>query len=217
MAPCPGHDQRAERAFELAARPRQQRVGVVAGHSERVGEFVVVEFGEQAQFDDIPFARVQPVDRGPDQLLDLGPFGLRAELGALDGNISGLLERGQGAPGPQPAQAFVAGDRVEPWAQPGRIAQVPQLGRGDQEGVLHRVGGIGRLAQQGTAVRVERQGIPVVRFGEPGGVARHDGGDNLRVLHAAYRSSATHSVQSECDIPIDGNGQQVGIGEASTW
>ena len=183
MAPCLGHDQRAERAFELAARSRQQRVGVVAGHSERVGEFVVVEFGHQAQFDDIPFARVQPVNRGPDQLLDLGPFGLRAELGALDGNVPGLLERGQGAPGPQPAQAFVAGDRVEPRAQPGRIAQVPELGRGDQEGVLHRVGGIGRLTEQRPAVRVEAGRIVVIGSSESGRVSCDDRCDDLPVLH----------------------------------
>ena len=180
-----GHDQRAQRSFELAARPRQQRVGVVAGHPERVGEFVVVEFGDQAQLNDITFARVQPVDRGPDQLLDLDPFGLRADLGARGGNVRGLLDRGQGAPRPDAAQAFVAGDRVEPGAQSGRIAQVPELGRGDEERVLHHVGGIGWLAQHGTAVRVERHGIPVVRFGEPGRVTSHDGGDNLGVLHAA--------------------------------
>ena len=47
------------------------------------------------------------------------------------------------------------------------------------------VGGIGWLAQHGTAVRVERQGIPVVRFGEPGGVTSHDGGDNRGVIHTA--------------------------------
>ena len=79
----PGHDQRAERSFELAARPRQQRVGVVAGHPERVGEFVVVKLRDQAQLDDIPLARVQPVDRGPDQLLDFGPLGRGAYLGGL--------------------------------------------------------------------------------------------------------------------------------------
>jgi hypothetical protein len=213
----PGHDQRTERSFELAARSRQQRVGVVAGYPERVGEFVVLELGDQAQLDDITFARVQPVDRRPDQLLDLDTLGLRADLGGLGGNVRGLLERGQGAPGAQPAHAFVPGDRVEPGAQLGRIAQVPQLGRGDQKRVLHRVGGIGRLAEHGTAVRVERHGIPVVRFGEPGGVASHDGGDNLRVFHRQYRSSATHSGQSECDITIGGNGQQVGIGGLTTW
>ena len=43
----------------------------------------------------------------------------------------------------------------------------------------------GPAPQDGTAVRVERHGIPVVGFGEPGGIASHDGGDNLRVLHAA--------------------------------
>ena len=158
---------------------------MVAGHPECVGEFGAVKLLNQAQLDDIPLTRVQPVDGGPDQLLDVGPFGRDADLGGLGGNVRGFLEGRQSGPGPQPAEAFVTGDRVEPGAQSGPIAQVPELSRGDEERVLHRIGGIGRLAQYGTAVRVERHGIPVVRFGEPGGVASHDGGDNLRVLHAA--------------------------------
>jgi hypothetical protein len=98
------------------------------------------------------------------------------------GNPSG--PNGPG-PGPQPAEALVMCDRVEPGAQFASIAQIPELGRGDEKRILHRIGGIGPLAQHGTAVRVERHGVPVIGFGEPGGVASHDRGDNLRVLHAA--------------------------------
>ena len=151
-------------------RSRQQRKGAVAGHPKCVGEFVVVKLVVQAQLDDIPLARIQPVDRGPEQLLDVGLCSRDADLGD---------------PGPQTAEALVTGDRVEPGAQLGPIAQVPELGGGDEERVLQRVGGIGRLAQHRTAVGVERHGVPVIRFGKPGRVTGHDGGDNLRVLHAA--------------------------------
>jgi hypothetical protein len=75
-------------------------VGVVAGHSERVGEFVVVKLLDQAQLDDIPLPRVQSVDRGPDQPLDFGPLGRGTDLGGRGGDVRSLIERGQGAPGP---------------------------------------------------------------------------------------------------------------------
>ena len=178
-------DQRAERPLQLAARPRQQRVGVVARHPERSGELVAVKLMDQAQLDDIPLARVQPVDGGPDQLLEFGPFRRGTDLGGLGRHVSGLLEAREGLLGPQPAEAFVARDRIEPGAQLVRIAQIPELGGRDEERILHRVGGIGRFPQDGTAIRVERHGVPVVRLGKPGGVTSHDGGDNLGVLHAA--------------------------------
>jgi hypothetical protein len=184
VPPGPRDDQRAERSLQLAAGPGQQRVGVVAGHPERGGEFVALEFLHQAQLDDVPVARVQPVHRGPDQLAELGLFRGGADIRARRRDVGGLVEGGQRLPGPQPAEALVARDRVEPGTQPGRVPQVPQLGGRDEKGVLNRVGGVGGLVQQGTAVRVERRGVPVVRFGEPGGVTSHDGSDNLRVLHA---------------------------------
>ena len=46
----------------------------------------------QAQLDDVPLARVQAVDRVPDELLEFGPFGRDADLGSLDGHIGGLLK-----------------------------------------------------------------------------------------------------------------------------
>jgi hypothetical protein len=66
-------DQRAEGSLQLAASPGQQRVGVVARHSERRGELVAVELADQAELDDVPLPRVQPVDRGPDQLRSRRP------------------------------------------------------------------------------------------------------------------------------------------------
>ena len=79
---------------------------MVAGYAERAGEFVAVELGDQAQLDDIPLTRVQPTDRGPDQLLDFGPFGRDADVGGIGGNVRGLVQGGQCGPGPQPAEAL---------------------------------------------------------------------------------------------------------------
>ena len=185
--PCARDDQRAEGSLQLAAGPGQQRMGVVARHSEGRGELVAVELGDQAELDDVPLPRIQPVDRGPHQLPEFGPLRGGPDLAGLAGHIPGLVQGGQDGPGPQPAEALVPRDRVEPGAELGRIPQVTDFGRGHEEGVLHRVGGVGRLTQHGTAVRVQRHGVPVIRLGEPGGVPGHDGRDNLGVLHAAIR------------------------------
>ena len=191
LPPRARDDQRAERSFELAAGPRQLGVGVVAGHSEGLGEFVAVEFMDQAQLDDVPLARVQPVYRGPDQCLQFGPFGGEADLGGLGEHVRGLLEGGEGEAGPQPTEAFVTRYRIEPGPQLARVAQAAELGGGHEKRILHRVGGIGRLAEHRAAVRVERHGVLVVRLGKPGGVTGHDGRDNLWVFHAPYRSWPT--------------------------
>jgi hypothetical protein len=61
-------DQRAEGSLQLAAGPGQQRVSVVARHSERNGDLVAVELLNQAELDDVPLPPVQPVDGGPHQL-----------------------------------------------------------------------------------------------------------------------------------------------------
>ena len=64
------------------------------------------------------------------------------------------------------------------------LAQPVEPGDGDDERVLHGVGGVGRVAEQGPAVLVEGICVPVVGSGQPEGIACHDGRDNLAVAHA---------------------------------
>jgi len=66
-----------------------------------------------------------------------------------------------------------------------------ELGRGNEERILHGVGGVLGLAQQGPAVGVQRHRVRVVGLGDAVRVARHDGGDHLPVLHRRHRSSPT--------------------------
>jgi hypothetical protein len=185
----PRHDQRPEGPFQLAAGPRQQRVRVVARHSEHVGQILTLELVAQAQLDDIPLARVQPVDRVPDQFVQVRSLRLAAHAPRLGRQVGRLLEPRGDVPGPKPPQAFVARDRVEPGTELSWVTKTAKLGGGDEERVLYRVGGIGRLAQHGTAVGVERHRVPVVRLGEPVRVTEDDGRDDLRVFHAGYGSS----------------------------
>ncbi len=80
MPTGPGHDQRPEGPFQLGAGPRQQRVRVVTRHSQRVRQIITLKFVDQAQLDDIPLARIQPVNRRPDQLPQIRSFGLAADV-----------------------------------------------------------------------------------------------------------------------------------------
>ena len=197
-------DQRAEGPLQLAAGPGLQRVGVVAGHPERVGQFVVVQPLHQAELDDVLFAGVQPVDRVPDELMHLGPldraghvdrFGCARVAACGGGHVHRLVECGRGLPRPPPAVALVPRDRVQPGPELARIAEAAELGRGDEERVLHGVGGVLGLTQQGAAVGVQRHRVRVVRLGDAARVARHDGGDDLPVLHRRHRSSpAVHQA-----------------------
>ncbi len=171
----------------------------------------------QAQLDDIPLARVQAVDRVPDQLLQVRPFRLDPGGGCLGRHVPRLVERRGGGRGPQPPEAFVTRDRVEPGAELARVAEAAKLGHGDEERILHGVGGIGGFAQHGTAVRVERHRVPIVGLGEPGRITSHDGGDHVTVLHAAYRSSPTASGQQERDNQIAGHEHQVGYLRVLSW
>jgi hypothetical protein len=79
--------------------------------------------------------------------------------------------------------ALVAGHGVQPWPEPALVTQARQFGRRDDEGVLHGIGGIGRLAQQGAAVAVQRRRVPVIGLGEPVRIACHNGRDDLAVAH----------------------------------
>jgi hypothetical protein len=88
-------------------------VRVVARHSEHVGQILARELVAQAQLDDIPVAWIQPVDRIPDQLLQVRSFRLAAHAGRRGGHLSRLLEPGDDGPGPELPQAFVARDRVD--------------------------------------------------------------------------------------------------------
>lgn len=72
---------------------------------------------------------------------------------------------------------------IEPCPELIRVRQAAKPGRRDDERVLHRVGGLGRIAQQRPAVFVEGICVPVVGRCEPVGIACHDGRDNLAVAH----------------------------------
>ena len=107
----------------------------------------------------------------------------RGHVGRVIGHLRRLLQGRVLADAAQPAVAFVAGHRVQPGPQPVRVPEPGQPGDRDDERVLHGVSGIGGFAEHRPAVAVQRCGVPVVRRGEPRGVACHDGRDDLTVAH----------------------------------
>jgi len=83
----------------------------------------------------------------------------------------------------QATMAFVAGHGIQPWPEPALITQSRQLGRRDDEGVLHGVRSICGLVQQGAAVGVQRRRVPVIGLGQPVRIACHNGRNDLAVAH----------------------------------
>ena len=71
------------------------------------------------------------------------------------------------------------------------VAQATELGGSDEEGVLHGIGRVGGLTEQGPAVGIQRHGVLVVGLRDPFRVAGHDGGDHVPVLHGHHGSSLT--------------------------
>ncbi len=179
----PGDDQYAEGFLQLAAGPRRHRVRMAARHAQHGGQVGTVQVVPQVQLDDLAVRRVQPGDGGPYQCAQLGSPGRLTDIIA-GREVLGLLDLGRRLPGPELAVAFVTRHRVQPRAQLARVTQPVQPGGGDDERVLHRVGGVGRLTQHSPAVAVQGRRVPIVDVGEACLVSRHDGGDSLAVVHA---------------------------------
>jgi hypothetical protein len=72
--------------------------------------------------------------------------------------------------------------------EPAGLTEAAQRAGGDDERVLDRVAGVGRLAEQAAAVAVEGRRVPVVGHGQPVSVAVQDRPHHLRVLHAPNRT-----------------------------
>jgi hypothetical protein len=97
--------------------------------------------------------------------------------------VARIRRRGHLRAWTQPAQALVPCHRVQPGPEPVRITQPVQLGRRDQEGVEHRLGGF-PFWQHRVAAGVERRGVLVVRRGEAIRFTCDDGRHQGTVLHA---------------------------------
>jgi hypothetical protein len=156
---------------------------VVAGHAEHGRDLGDLKALPQLQFDDLPLAGIQAFGGICEQDAQPCAFGILAYAGVIAGRARHRVNRRRDFPGPQDPQAFVPRDRVQPGAQPLGVTQPGEPGRGDDERVLHRVRGVGRVAEHGPAVLVERICVPVVGPGEPVRVAGHDGRDDLTVPH----------------------------------
>jgi len=189
-----------------------------------IGQFAAVEALHQAQLDDVPLTGIEPLDRIPDELAQFGPFDAAGDVRRFGGagvaargggQVGHLVERRGGFPRTQPAMAFVPRDRVQPGPELARVAEAAELGGGDEERILHRVGGIRGFAQQGPAVGVQRHRVPVVGFGDPVRIARHDGRDHLPVPHGHTVVRLPPMRQRKPDNRLNRPGQPGPAGPAS--
>ena len=184
LPPGTRHQQHAQRRLKLAAGPRGQRMRLVTRHPENIRQIGAIELMPEVQLDDLALAGIQAAQRRPHQVTKLRLLNVVAEISHIVCQLGRLIERRGPGVGPEPAVALVACHRIQPRPQPLGITQPRDLRCGDDEGVLNRVGRVGRLAKQGAAVGVQAPGILVVGCPEAGRVTVDDGVHNLAIEHA---------------------------------
>ena len=92
-----------------------------------------------------------------------------ADAAGVVGHVGRLVERRRPLLRPEDPQRLIPRHGVQPGTQPTRVTQSVEPGCGDDEGVLNGVGGVGRVAEQGSAVLEEGICVPVVGSGQPEG------------------------------------------------
>jgi len=126
----------------------------------------------EAQLDDLALIRLQLVENGLDLPVQFGL--LRVDhLGRLVSLLRWMPGRNRCVVrhvslltgGTGPAQAFVAGHRIQPRAQLRGLGQVAERG-GDDKGLPHGFGSVRWLGQHPMAVAVETSRVPVIRHGD---------------------------------------------------
>ena len=88
-------------------------------------------------------------------------------------------------PAPLP-QALVPRDRVQPGAQPVRVAKLPDPRAGQHERVVDGVGGRVAVTEQRSAVRPELVGVAPVRAFQAARVPGEHRGDDRPVVHGRH-------------------------------
>ena len=154
---------------------------LVHWHAQHPGQVRALQVVPQVELNDLAVARVQPADGVEHEAPELPA--LREADHAIDviGHLAGLVQVREAGPGAQAAVALVARHRVQPRPEPGRITQAADFRGGNDKGVLNRVRGIGRLAQQTPAVAEQARRVTVVSSGKTRGIAGNDCGDNVAV------------------------------------
>ncbi len=175
----PGDKERAERGLQLIAGAGEQRVRVIAGDPEHVRDLAGLESLPELQLDQVLLAGVQPAHRGAQQRAQFLALRAGTDLGGLVSHLRHLVgcRYDLGGAFAHAAAALVTGHGIKPRPEPVTITQSRQPACRDDKCVLHGVGGIRRLAQQGPAVGVQRRRVLVVCLGKSFGVARHNGRD----------------------------------------
>jgi hypothetical protein len=149
----------------------------------------------QVQLDDLPVTGAEPGERRARRRAELRPLGVRGQVDRLVGQLVRRAGLGGQRAGTQAVAAFVARHGIEPGPEPAGIAQPVQLGGGDDEGVLDRGVGVGRLAQQAAAVGMQSGRIPVVdgRQSVPPALSKRR--HHLSVPHAPRVSPVRHFTE----------------------
>ena len=118
------------------------------GHAEHVREVLAVQHVAQVELDDLPVSRVQAGQGRHHERVQLFAFGPGGGIRWAGNHLARLVQRSGQPLCPEPAETFVTGHGVQPWAEALRLTQPAPFRGGDDEGVRDGVGGIGRLGKE---------------------------------------------------------------------
>jgi hypothetical protein len=137
----------------------------------------------QAQLAELPVRRVQFCERGAHQSAKLCVLGNGRQLPRVVHRLGCRIERSRPDRGLQPSATLIAGHGKQPHSQPVGLAQLRDLGCGDNKGVLDSIRRLGRRIEPGEAVGIQPRRVPVEGRGNSGGVACRDRGHDVAVVY----------------------------------
>ena len=152
LAEVPGRprdQQHAEQPHEPGACPFDQRLRLVVRHAQSIREVGALQLVAQVQLEELALHWLQTCERGPHKG---AKFDLPGSARKRDAVICHLRRRRD--PSLHPAVALVAGYRKQPAPQSVGLGQLRDLGCGDDESIVHRIGRVGWFSELGLAVRV---------------------------------------------------------------
>ena len=174
----------------------QARLDGVRRNAEAGCRFIDAQLLNLAQHEDRTERIRQRVDGALKQTPRLGAGGVLlrgrgGRLGAREGDHLGAGERtvrsvlsvqsDHGSSLPQPPQRLVEDDAAQPSGQAGGVAELVDVGEGKDPGVLHRVLGLGGVAQHAARHADERLVVPLHQNAKGGGVTQPDAPGEIRV------------------------------------
>jgi hypothetical protein len=162
-----GDQQGPHRPAHPAADALNELVGVGGRDAQHIGEFLALQAMTGMEVQDLALALGQAGLRLREQFGQVIALCLGAHVRLFGDLFCKLVVEHEPAPGAEAVPDLVAGDGVDPGTQAVWFAQLPDVLRDEQHGVVDDVGGLVCVAEHRPGKVVETVGVGVVEVTEP--------------------------------------------------